>query len=112
MTIILLPLHISLRLPMLMAGSTFAPAIVTNANGPKINTLSQVNVKCYGDATGAINVSVSGGTAPYFYLWSNGATTASISSLYAGPYQLTVLDADSCTSVETFTIQQPKNPVA
>jgi len=92
--------------------STFAPAIVTNANGPKINTLSQVNVKCFGAATGAINVSVSGGTAPYLYLWSNGATTSSISSLYAGPYQLTVLDADSCTSVETFTIQQPHLPVA
>ncbi len=92
--------------------STFAPAIVSNANGPKINTLSTVSVKCYGDATGAISINVTGGTAPYQYSWSNGATTASISSLYSGPYQLTVIDADSCTSVETFTIGQPHAPVA
>jgi len=88
--------------------STFAPAIVSNLNGPKITTLSTVDVKCNGLNTGAIKVSVSGGTAPYHYNWSNGATTASISNLFAGPYQLTVMDADSCTSVESFIIGQPQ----
>ena len=87
--------------------SSFAPAIVSNVNGPKINTLSTVNVKCNGNASGAINISVSGGTPPYHYLWSNGATTASISNLFAGPYQLVVVDVDSCTSVENFILTQP-----
>jgi len=87
--------------------SSFAPAIVSNLNGPKITTLSTVNVKCNGMKTGAITVSVSGGTAPYHYNWSNGATSSSITALFAGPYQLTVMDADSCTSVETFSIGQP-----
>src|SRR6185312_3240750 len=87
--------------------STFAPAIVTNANGPKITVSSQTNVKCHGDISGAISVTVSGGVAPYNYMWSNGATTSSIGSLAAGPYQLTVMDADSCTSVMSFTITQP-----
>ncbi|HSY77633.1 MAG TPA: hypothetical protein VK890_12285, partial [Bacteroidia bacterium] len=87
--------------------SSFAPAIVSNANGPKINTTSIFNVKCNSAATGSINISVTGGTSPYQYNWSNGSTSASITNLFAGPYQLTVMDADSCISVENFTITQP-----
>jgi hypothetical protein len=92
--------------------STFAPGIVSNNNGPKITVTSQGNVKCFGSATGSIAVVVSGGTAPYSYNWSNGATTASISGLYAGPYQLTITDADSCTSVQNFIISQPASGVS
>jgi len=87
--------------------STFAPAIVNNANGPVVTITSQQNVMCYGNATGSISVTVSSGTPPYQYLWSNGATVSSITNLPAGPYQLTVMDADSCTSVRSFTITQP-----
>ena len=87
--------------------STFAPGIVTNANGPKISISSQSNVKCYGSTSGALSVSVSGGVSPYTYLWSNGATTSAIGALQAGPYQLVVMDADSCTSVMSFNITQP-----
>jgi len=41
-------------------------------------------------------VSVSGGTAPYTYLWSTGATTVSISNLTAGSYSVTVTDVNGC----------------
>src|SRR4029077_14673495 len=30
-----------------------------------------------------------------------------IGALYSGPYQLTVTDANSCTSVESFTVTEP-----
>ncbi|MFI5195571.1 MAG: T9SS type A sorting domain-containing protein [Chitinophagales bacterium] len=39
-----------------------------------------------------------GGTSPYSYYWSNGGTTATISSLYTGPYWVYVTDAIGCTS--------------
>ncbi len=87
--------------------SSFAPAIVSNLNGPKITTQSIVNVKCNGSPTGAITVAVSGGNPPYHYNWSNGSSSSAISALFAGPYQLVVFDADSCTSVESFVITQP-----
>jgi hypothetical protein len=45
--------------------------------------------------TGAVTVGVSGGVAPYSYLWSSGETTANISSKPAGSYTVTVNDANN-----------------
>jgi uncharacterized protein (TIGR02145 family) len=42
--------------------------------------------------------SASGGSGSYNYLWSNGATTASVSNLSAGTYTLTVTDNNGCTA--------------
>ncbi|MFK7799796.1 MAG: T9SS type A sorting domain-containing protein [Aureispira sp.] len=65
------------------------------------------NALCNGDANGSIVVTVAGGIAPYTYLWSNGATTATVSNLSAGTYTVTVTDANRCTEVQSFTINEP-----
>ena len=53
---------------------------------------------------GAAQVNVSGGLAPYSYLWSNGATTAQIENLNAGTYTVVVTDAAGCTAQESVVV--------
>lgn len=64
--------------------------------------------KCFLNANnGSIAAVAANGTAPYTYLWSNGATTATISNLAPGNYTLTVSDGANCSNTATFTITQP-----
>ena len=65
------------------------------------------NVSCNGGNDGTIDISVSGGTAPYTYLWSNAATTASIVNVTAGTYSVTITDANGCTDNSSVTITEP-----
>jgi hypothetical protein len=46
---------------------------------------------------GSATANVSGGIAPYTYLWSNGETSPTISNLATGTYSVTVTDQNSCT---------------
>ena len=56
------------------------------------------------DDGGAIDITVSGGSAPFSYLWSNGATTEDISGLSEGTYSVTVTDSRGCEEVESFVV--------
>lgn len=49
-----------------------------------------------GSSNGIAFIAMSGGTAPYSYFWSNGATTASATGLAAATYLLIVTDANGC----------------
>ncbi|MDN4163875.1 T9SS type A sorting domain-containing protein [Cytophagales bacterium LB-30] len=72
----------------------------------RIDTQSLVHNSCYGGAEGEIHLTLSGGTAPYSYLWNNGANSATLSALKAGTYQVKVRDAKGCTQNATFTIKE------
>jgi len=53
---------------------------------------------------GAIDVSVSGGQAPYSYAWSNAETTEDINALSIGSYTITVTDSAGCFNSRTFIV--------
>lgn len=61
--------------------------------------LSQQNVLCANDLSGALSVAVSGGNSPYSYVWSNGGTSNSLNNLGPNVYSLTTTDANGCTDV-------------
>lgn len=55
---------------------------------------------CDENGDGALVANVTGGNAPYTYVWSSGETTADISNKGFGEYTVTVTDANSCATVE------------
>ena len=66
------------------------------------------NALCFGGNEGSITALVSGGTAPYSYLWSpNSETTASITNLSEGAYVLAVTDTNGCSFTDSAFVIQP-----
>ena len=74
---------------------------------------SITNIDCNGNENGAIDLSVDGGTANYIYAWtktgddSYSATTQDLTDLSAGTYNVTITDANDCTTTNSFTIIEP-----
>jgi hypothetical protein len=69
--------------------------------------LIQYRQSCNGVLLERATAAGSGGTAPYTYAWSNGATGANVTGLAAGSYSVTVTDAGGCSATQSFTITQP-----
>lgn len=63
------------------------------------------DIACYGQ-TSTVTAEISGGTPPYTYTWSNGATTPS-TQVSGGIYTVYVRDANNCTVQQSVTITQP-----
>ena len=72
-----------------------------------VATTTSVNITCNNANNGTAQVSVTGGTAPYTYTWSNGASTASITGLAAGTYTVVVKDSKGCAANGSVTIVNP-----
>ena len=61
-------------------------------------------------ATGELNVTISGGTSGYSYLWSNGETSSQLSFLMPGLYVLNVTDNNGCLLTDSAEILPGQNP--
>jgi len=62
---------------------------------------------CNNANSGAIHSLVSGGTAPFTYLWSTGATTPDLINITGGNYKLTVTDAGGCSQTVQVAVTRP-----
>jgi len=74
---------------------------------PLSTTATSVDVTCNSQCDGIADLSVSGGTPPYNYLWTNGFPFADPNNLCAGNHVVTVTDNNNCTITESVTITEP-----
>ena len=65
------------------------------------------NASCIGLCDGRIAVEANGGTPSYSYRWSTGYDMAELTELCADTYNLTVTDANGCSTNRSYTIIQP-----
>ncbi|NNC96057.1 MAG: T9SS type A sorting domain-containing protein [Chitinophagales bacterium] len=94
--------------------------IVTDANGcmimkeidlidyPIVLKMDYDNVTCPNGQDGSAKVTVNGGKKPFKFIWSNnGSITRKNDNLAAGPYCVTVIDANGCSETACVTITEP-----
>ncbi|MEM9935840.1 MAG: discoidin domain-containing protein [Bacteroidota bacterium] len=88
------------------------PASSTTIESPEDCSISVIavlarEISCHGLNDGIITTSVSGGTAPFTYSWSNGTSTSGIGSASAGNYTITVTDVQGCEATDQILVSQP-----
>ena len=86
-------------------------AAVGQASEILFNMSVNSNNLCFGDSTGSVSASYSGGTPPYTFVWSEGSFGAgpasTINNLPAGTYTITVTDILGCTAEDSIAVVEP-----
>ncbi len=88
-------------------GCTLTQTILITEPSALTSVPTATNVTCFGLCTGKANANAAGGTSPYTYAWSTGATTAIATGLCATSFTVTVTDSKLCVATGTITITEP-----
>jgi len=82
--------------------------LFTMANGGLKISANKKDVTCFGEKNGSIELNVTGGKAPYSFLWSNGSTNSALNNLSKGTYSVVITDANGMEKVQQFQVTSPK----
>jgi len=78
---------------------------LSQPSNPLVTNGVIVNASSTNSGDGSIDVTISGGAAPYTFIWSNGSTTEDISNLNPGTYVISITDANGCTTSSSFIVE-------
>lgn len=93
-------------------GCTFIDNVSITEPTPIVLFTTSANSNC-GQANGEANVSATGGSGGYSYLWSPyGGTDSTATGLYSGNYTVIVTDLNGCEMLDTTTINDNPAPIA
>ena len=70
------------------------------------------NITCYGNHNGKLTAKISGGTEPYYIVWSNDVEAMEIDNLGSGDYGVAVRDAKRCFGIDSVVISQAETPIS
>ena len=85
-------------------GCTANTSINLNQPSQLNSSISSLDITNCGSNDGIINLSVSGGTGTYSYIWSTNDTTEDLGSLSSGTYSVTITDINNCSATNSATI--------
>ncbi|MBL0308190.1 MAG: gliding motility-associated C-terminal domain-containing protein [Bacteroidetes bacterium] len=96
------------------------PVTVTDANyciahkiftvsepDPLVITTSKLDIACFAQSSGRIDVNVTGGTPSYTFDWGGSVSTQNITGVSTGTYTVTVIDNNGCSGTASEEISQP-----
>ncbi len=86
---------------------TASSSATINEPSPLVVNGNVIDVICNGDSSGEINLSVSGGTVPYAYRWTNAEVSEDLIGISAASYMVTVFDANQCSDTSAFAVAEP-----
>ncbi|MBI5541151.1 MAG: choice-of-anchor L domain-containing protein [Bacteroidia bacterium] len=87
------------------SGCNYLYSGVVNSIGSNfVITNSTIEDEICGNASGSVNINISGGSLPYVYSWSNGSITEDLFNLNAGSYSVTVTDIHSCSTTGSYIV--------
>ena len=81
--------------------------VISEPDSILITANNIIPVNCFGGNNGNIDLNVTGGTAPYSFLWNTTDSTEDLNNLIAGTYFIIVTDANLCTTADSLEITQP-----
>lgn len=91
------------------ADNCFFLQSITLTDPDPIDAIASLNQPdCFGTATGSIVISsLSGGTLPYSFSWTNGANTQDLNNVSAGSYGVTISDQNGCQQSYLYNLLNP-----
>lgn len=78
-----------------------------NSSGAPVVTPSATEALCFGENTGTLSATATGGAAPYTFAWSGNLSGSPVNNVAAGTYVVTVTDASNCQSTASVTVNEP-----